>query len=80
LQETSVKNAVEQAAKDLCVLAGYSEHELIDDQPRWRDYLAQVRAVLKAIRTPSEALLDAGMCSAEQWEAMINSALGECDR
>jgi hypothetical protein len=80
LQETSVKNAIEQAAKNLCALAGHSEHELINGQPRWRDYLVQVCTVLKAIRAPSETLLDAGMCSAEQWEAMIDSALEECAR
>jgi len=73
-----VRNAIEQAARGLCSLAGHTPDELVDGRPIWRTYLPHVRIVLKAIRHPTDALLDAGMCSQQQWEAMIESALEEC--
>lgn len=75
-----MKDAIEQAARALASLDDQSEFAPIDGAPVWRDYLLQVRAVLEAMRVPSEAVLDAGMCSLQQWEAMIEAALEQCER
>lgn len=59
----------------------------------WRDYVPDARAVLTAIREPSEGMLEAGLDKAREctdnwqsvaaclpghcWTAMIDAALGE---
>lgn len=73
-----MRNAIEEAARGLCSLAGYSPDEFTRGTPICLSYLPHVRVVLKAIQSPKDALLDAGMCSLQQWEAMINAALEQC--
>ena len=73
-----MKDAIEQAARALCSLDGHAEDELTKGAPIWLGYVPIVRAVLEAMRVPSDTVLDAGMCSQQQWEAMIEAALDEC--
>ena len=61
----------------------------VDPQGRgtqyWRDYVPDARAVLTAIRDPSEGMADAGSKAAAYhgedgrpvWQAMIDAALSE---
>lgn len=74
---------LERAARALCSLDGHPENATMDGKPLWADYLPEARAVLQAIRAPSEAMLsaldhhdkrDAGV---DAWHAMIDAALAE---
>lgn len=64
----------------------------MDGKPLWQDYLPEARAVLAAIREPSEGILQAmkrtvpcdghewefaDWCAVEHWQAMIDAALAE---
>lgn len=51
---------LERAARALCSLAGNPENATMDGKPLWMDYLPEARAVIEAIREPSEAMIDAG--------------------
>jgi hypothetical protein len=45
---------------------------------RDRDHhMANARAVLDAMREPTDAMLDAGKCTHEHWQRMIDAALSE---
>lgn len=51
---------IERAARALCELDGNPPGATMDGKPLWQDYLPKVRAVLTAIREPSEAMLSGG--------------------
>lgn len=51
---------MERAARALCSLDGKSENASVHGKPLWQGYLPEVRAVLLAIREPSEAMAEAG--------------------
>lgn len=48
---------IERAARALCELDGQPPMVTMDGKPLWQDYLPEVRAVLTAIREPSEEML-----------------------
>lgn len=50
---------LERAARALCSLAGNPENATMNGNPLWMDYLPEARAVIEAIREPSEEQLDA---------------------
>lgn len=84
---------MENAARALCRLDGHPENAKMDGKPLWRDYLPEVRAVLRAIRdvdVGSPAILVAGKkalycCTADPelgdardcWTAMIDAMLAD---
>lgn len=88
---------LERAARALCTLDGKEPDvgEPFDveaqpfggpasSEPSWLSYRDAARAVLQAIREPSDAMLDAGdiwtneQCSPDAiWQAMIDAALEE---
>jgi len=51
---------IERAARALCELDGNPPGATMDGKPLWMDYLPEVRAVLGAIREPSEEMVSAG--------------------
>jgi hypothetical protein len=82
---------MERAARALCELAGNPPGATLDGKPLWQDYLPEVRAVLQAIREPSEGMIISGIAERheqpvpEAWSlatenifrAMIDAALAE---
>lgn len=48
------KPALERAARALCELAGNPPGATMDGKPLWMSYLPEARAVLAAIREPTE--------------------------
>lgn len=78
------QSIIERAARALSVADGLGE-------AHWQSYTETARAVLTAIREPSEAMIEAGLaeCSADWresvcreflpdiWKAMIDAALAE---
>lgn len=52
---------LERAARALCALDGNPENAKMDGKPLWQDYLPEARAVIEAIREPSETMVDAWM-------------------
>lgn len=54
-------NPLERAARALCTLDGNPENAKMDGKPLWQDYLPEARAVIEAIREPSEAMQVAGV-------------------
>jgi hypothetical protein len=80
------KPALERAARALCELAGNPPMAKMDGKPLWVSYLPEVRAVLTAIREPSEPMQEAGSDvqipgnlwgSDDIWRAMVDAALSE---
>lgn len=51
---------IERAARALCSLDDNPENATMDGKPLWEDYLPEVHAVLRAIREPSEEMIEAG--------------------
>lgn len=51
---------LEHAARALCHLDGHPEMATMDGKPLWQDYLPETRAVLAAIREPSQSMREAG--------------------
>ena len=47
---------IERACRALCELDGHPPGITMDGKPLWMDYLPEVRAVIAAIREPSEAM------------------------
>lgn len=78
---------IERAARALCSLDGNPENATMDGKSLWQDYLPEVRAVLAAIREPSEAALRAGEEIIDEyspgtpvdlaWKAMIDAVLAD---
>ncbi|WP_347271640.1 hypothetical protein [Rhizorhabdus histidinilytica] len=73
---------IERAARALCQLDGNPPGATMDGKPLWRDYVPEVRAVLTAIRIPSEAQdFAAAACESsyvgDVYTAMIDAALAE---
>ena len=48
---------LERAARALCELAGNPPGAAMGGKPLWMDYLPEVRAVIKAIREPSDGVI-----------------------
>ncbi|HEX7856073.1 MAG TPA: hypothetical protein VF503_20525 [Sphingobium sp.] len=78
------KSLLERAARALCTAAGNPENITFEGKPMWQSYLSEARAVLVAIREPSEVMVSAGQDVAswksnvgEAWHAMIDAALAE---
>lgn len=83
----------ERAARALCALDGNPENAAMDGKPLWQDYLPEVRAVIAALRDPSQAMIEAANgaapghvdmhdfivedMAAPVWSAMIDALLGE---
>lgn len=55
-----MKPALERIARALCGLDGHSENISFDGKAMWESYLPNARAVLHAIREPSEMMVKAG--------------------
>ncbi|MBN9504970.1 MAG: hypothetical protein J0I69_02995 [Altererythrobacter sp.] len=75
---------LERAARALCSLDGNPENATMEGKPLWQDYLPEARAVLEAIREPSDAMLevdarrpDGSFYPEDHWRAMIDAALEE---
>ncbi|KKC27339.1 hypothetical protein WP12_04055 [Sphingomonas sp. SRS2] len=60
---------MERAAKALCELDGNPPNATMDGKPLWRDYVPEVLAVVKALREPSEAMVEA---AGERWNYSDN--------
>lgn len=54
-----MKTIVERAARALRELDGHAP-DIEDDNPTWQNYLSNVRAVLQAIREPTDGMMEAG--------------------
>lgn len=70
------KSPMELAARALCRLDGLPENATMEGRPLWENYLPEVRAVLTAIREPSEDMVAAG----EAWRTHcsdIDTLFGE---
>lgn len=86
-----MKSPLERACVALCEQDGHPPYATMDGKPLWQDYLPEVRAVLEAIREPSEGMetagvmegdwnrdnLDLGEEAKKVWSAMIDAALKE---
>lgn len=80
---TKTKPALERAARALCHLAGHPENIKFEGKPMWQSFLPEARAVLTAIREPSEAMILAGVMHSGQdeddirlpWQSMIDAVL-----
>lgn len=78
---------IERAARAMAEALNYdfdkSDFERGDGEPMQFDFILGVRAVLTAIREPSEAVVTAGLdlgpdrASDDYWEAMIDAAIKE---
>lgn len=66
---------IERVARQLCRSEGYPEDLKYDGQPMWANYETTAREVITAMRDPTEAMLDAGGSTAEQWSRMMDAAL-----
>lgn len=102
MAETKEMSAIERAARALCAFDGKDPDEdyrhdpvtgitidIADDSPaRWTIYQGKAKAVLRALREPSEAMIKAGHTATERqfdltaaytaiWREMINAALAE---
>lgn len=51
---------LERAARALCELAGNPPGATMNGKALWQDYLPEVRAVIAAIREPSQTMVNAG--------------------
>lgn len=51
---------LERAARALCSLDRFPADPITDGKAPWQDYLPRARAVLHAVREPSEAMTEAG--------------------
>jgi len=75
-----MKPALERAARALCLLQGLPENTKFEGRPMWESFLPNARAVLQAIREPSEAMAlaarDVAIVEhpADVWPAMIDVA------
>ena len=87
-----VKPALERIARALCSQNGLPENTMYQGRPMWEDFLPKARAALNAIRTPTEAMAEAGGAiggfsdwyegqyaekASEVWKAMVEAALIE---
>lgn len=78
-----MKSPLERACVALCEQDGHPPYATMDGNPLWQDYLPEVRAVLEAIREPSEGMAEEafrnGACGGhlDCWHAMIDAALKE---
>ncbi|MCK0531432.1 hypothetical protein [Sphingobium agri] len=82
-----MSSPLERAARALCELAGNPPGATMDGKPLWQDYLPEVRAVLSAIREPSESMERAGWTAdlpftpsikvGTIWQSMIDAMLKE---
>ena len=52
-----MKSPLERAARALCELDGNIPGATMNGKPLWQDYLPEVRAVIAAIREPTEAMI-----------------------
>jgi hypothetical protein len=83
---------LERAARALCRLDDHPENARLDGQSLWRDYIPEVRAVLTAVRDPSDKMQDAAYRmewstggdgdaadanAINVWQAMIDAILKE---
>ncbi|MBO9377655.1 hypothetical protein GG804_12835 [Sphingomonas histidinilytica] len=75
---------IERAARALCEMDGNPPGATMDGKPLWQDYVPEVRAVLTAIREPSETMLAANPAAPtvliypeDIWGAMVDAALAE---
>lgn len=76
---------LERAARALCRVDGHPENAMMEGRPLWQDYLPEARAVVDAIREPSEGMMRAGWTSdlpytpsvkvGVVWQAMIDALL-----
>lgn len=73
---------LERAARALCSLAGNPENATMDGKPVWQSYLPEARAVLQAIREPTQEMLAANpigptgkFLPEDVWRGMIDAAL-----
>lgn len=81
-----MSSPLERAARALCELAGNPPGATMNGKPLWVDYLPEVRAVIAAIREPSDVMLDAAEdmeaqsargTAGNMWSAMIGAMLEE---
>lgn len=56
----AAKPPLERAARALCTLAGNPENATMNGKPLWMDYLPEARAVIEAIREPSNRMIALG--------------------
>jgi len=83
---------VEKVARAMCVEGGYDPNELMpNDGPRWRYYMPNASAAIRAMREPTPEMIDRFVSRAlqvsvgsgytwsdyarDQWQAMIDGAL-----
>lgn len=79
------KSPLERAARALCELAGNPPGATMGGKPLWMDYLPEVRAVVEAIREPSEDMKSAPVSRDGDWSSdrdiirrgMIDALLAE---
>lgn len=76
---------LERAARALYQRLGteIADPENLGEDERWPEFVDDARAVLQAIREPSDAMLDAAgkadplECRSGEWRAMIDAAMEE---
>lgn len=84
------ESMVERVARALCVRAGHDPDEIQyrgteEIRSGWEAYADDVRAAIRALREPSEAMVSSGMAEIDHdgagdcWRAMIDAALGDAD-
>lgn len=77
------KPPLERAARALCTAQGLPENTKFEGRPMWESFVPLARAMLEAIREPSDAMVaaaDSLPCSlgtVDHWQAMIDAALAE---
>lgn len=80
-----MKPPLERAARALCELAGNPPGATMNGKPLWMDYLPEARAVIEAIREPSNRMVEHAFNHMEAngnhprfaWEALIDALLAE---
>ena len=70
---------LERAARALCSLDGHPEDAKMDGKPLWMNYLPEVRAVLAAIREPSQPMLDAAFAVEDDVQTATGWTRGKVD-
>ncbi|WP_267388642.1 hypothetical protein [Sphingomonas sp. GC_Shp_3] len=76
------KSMIERVARELCRSDGHPENIRYEGKPMWASYAATARKVIAAMRKPTEAMVLAGLRSADaglpnEYTAMIDAAASE---
>jgi hypothetical protein len=81
LQEEKMaeRSMIKRVARELCRSDGHPENIRYEGKAMWASYADLAGNVLTAMREPTEAMLETGNCTAEQWSRMIDAAMRPVD-